>query len=445
MKRLRIRPSAKLIKYLAIATVLSLLTPIAGYYWSVDALTFVPLIVLISIVVIGVVDLFVSRTAPAIAIGREIPDNLSVFEQQNVTFALANRDEMPLHIEAAEMVPEHWQVSNSSFECNLAPNESIEFSYTITPLKRGPSTIAGTELRTLSYFGFWQITWWREYLTQHKVFPNFAAITDLAGLHGSVNLTQAGLKKFNQRGSGMDFLQLRDYREGDSLRQVDWRATSRFNKFISREFQEEKNQNIIIMLDSGRRMCVQDDELSYFDHALNAIIMLSYTALKNGDNLSLQSFGTESRWLSQVKGAQNVSHVLNHFYDLYPQKIASDYLAAAQELIVKQPKRALILLVSCLRDEDFADLLIAVRLLQAKHLVAVISINEPVYQQLASNKVSSFESALDYAASEKLQQSIDKNIQRLKQQGVICMRASADKLTPSVINTYLSVKKAGLL
>ncbi len=445
MKRLRIRPSAIFVQYLAVATVLGILAPVAGYYLSMTALNFVPLWVFLLIVLWVAIDLFASRTPPAIAIRRDIPDNLSVFEQLNVSFAIANRAKQSLQVDVADMFPEHWQVSTSCFECALAGDEVAKFEFQIKPLKRGPAVIPGTELRTLSVLGGWQISWFREYLTEHKVFPNFSAISDLAGLQGSVNLTQAGLKKFNRRGSGMDFLQLRDYREGDSLRQIDWRATSRFNKLISREFQEEKNQHIIIMLDSGRRMCVQDDELSYFDHALNSIIMLSYTALKNGDNLSLQSFGTESRWLSQVKGAQNVSHVLNHFYDLYPQKIASDYLAAAQELIVKQPKRALILLVSCLRDEDFEDLLIAVKLLQAKHLVAVISISEPIYQTVSEQKVDGFQSALNYAASEKLHQSIEKNIQRLKQQGVICLQAPAKNLTPSVINTYLSVKKAGLL
>ncbi len=445
MKRLSVRPSKKLIKYIGTLCLLGLLIPIVTYGSNFQELTHVPLILFCAVVLLSIFDLVDSRHYPMVAVKREVPLNLSVHVDQKVSVALANRGNTTLDLECIEHIPEFWLSNAKGHRCVLEANEIAEFEYSVHPTKRGPAEILATEIKVISRLGFWQSNWWVDHKTEHKVYPNFTAITDLAGLHGSVNLTQAGMKKFNRRGSGMDFLQLRDYREGESIKQIDWRASSRFNKLISREFQEEKNQHVIIMLDSGRRMRVQDDQLSYFDHALNSLIMLSYTALKNGDNLSLQSFGSESRWLSQVKGAQNVSKVMNHFYDLYPQKIASDYLAAAQELLQKQPKRALILLVSCLRDEDFEDLLVATQLLKTKHLVAVISIDEPIYKDIEETPVDNFEQALSYTSAHRLSKSIDVNIQRLKQKGVLCINAPANHLTPSVLNTYLSVKKAGLL
>ncbi|WJG10337.1 DUF58 domain-containing protein [Aliiglaciecola sp. LCG003] len=445
MKRIALRPARRLIHTVGFLCVFALLFPLLVIWNGLHQLSAVPLA--FASVLLGVLcyDLFNSRRQPWIAVKRDIPTNLSVHVAQKVSVALANRGPFELDIECIEHIPEHWISPRLPHKCALAPGQIAEFEYSITPTQRGKSLIPATEVVIRSRLGFWQFSWLIAHHSEHKVFPNFNAISDLAGLQGSVNLTQAGLKKFNKRGSGMDFMQLRDYREGESIRQIDWRATSRFNKLISKEYQEEKNQHVIIMLDSGRRMRVQDDELSYFDHALNSLIMLSYTALKNGDNLSLQSFGSESRWLSHVRGAKNVGRVMNHFYDLYPQKIASDYLAAAQELLLKQPKRALILLVSCLRDEDFADLLKAVQLLKAKHLVAVISIEEPIYQQIESQQVENFDDALSYASAIKLKTSIEQNMQRLRHNGVMCIHGPAHHLTPSVLNTYLSVKKAGLL
>lgn len=445
MRRIRLAPSTRLLSWTAALTVIGLVLPIGIYANGLGQFAGIPLgLALITALLVGY-DLLISRHPPQVAVKREIPANLSVHVAQPVSIALANRGHFALSLQCSEMVPEHWLCSDNYHGCSLQPGQIAEFSYTVTPTKRGPSQISATEIKVASKLGFWLYVYWIEHVSDHKVFPNFTAISDLSGLKGSVNLTQAGLKKFNMRGSGMDFLQLRDYREGESIKQIDWRATSRFNKLISREYQEEKNQHLIVMLDSGRRMRVQDDQLSYFDHALNSLIMLSYTALKNGDNVSLQSFGSESRWLSHIRGAQNVSKVMQHFYDLYPQKIASDYLSAAQELLVKQPKRALILLVSCLRDEDFDDLLKAVQLLKAKHLVAVISIEEPIYKQIESQPVETFEEAITYASAHKIKKSIDRNVQRLKQKGVICINAPASHLTPNVLNTYLSVKKAGLL
>lgn len=445
MKRSRLRPSVKQVKLLTLLCLAGLIVPVCALWAGVPSPEWMIVLLITGAGLMLLLDLFFSREAPALAVKRQLPENLSVHQAQKVEFGIANRGEQPIYVESSEHIPEQWRLDKPLPKCTLGAGEEAYFDYQVTPMRRGLAIISATEFRLVSRLGFWQINWTVEHVSEHKVYPNFTAISDLAGLKGSVNLTQAGLKKFNRRGSGMDFLQLRDYREGESIKQIDWCATSRFNKLISREFQEEKNQHIILMLDAGRRMRVQDDELSYFDHALNSLIMLAYTALKNGDNISVQSFGSESRWLSHVRGAKNVSKILNHFYDLYPEKIASDYLAAAQELVVKQPKRALILLVSCLRDEDFDDLMQAVKILQVKHLVAVISITEPVYQNMQNENVENFEQAINYASAQNLVSSIDRNIKKLKQQGVVCLNVPARSLTPSVINTYLSVKRAGLL
>ena len=445
MIRAGFRPSIKFLKHLGALCVFSLVMPALAIYSDALELHFLPLVVAAWLALVILIDWVRSRREPYLRLHRSMPTNLSVNVEQEVKLSVANDGNTSYEIELSEHIPGYWRARHQPIAKTLQPGEVVDTSYLVTPKKRGAASIQITELRLVSLLGYWQFNWHYEHLTEVKVYPNFNAITDMAGLNGSVNLEQAGLKKFNLRGSGMDFRQLREYREGESLKQIDWRATSRFNKLISKEFQEEKNQHVIIMLDAGRRMRVHDDELSYFDHALNSLILLSHTALKNGDNLSLQSFGSETRWLGQMKGVQSVGRILHHFYDLYPEKIASDYLQAAQDLLQRQPKRALILLVSCLRDEDFSDLLSAVRLLQKKHLVAVISIAEPVYQSVSNTEVDTFEQALMFGSAQTLHQSIERNFQKLKKQGVICLNAPSQELTSNVINTYLSVKKAGLL
>lgn len=445
MKFVSIRPSKRLLKVSAVLLISALLLPIVDQFAITDMWRKLPF-VLISLVIIALLlDLIMSKKAPLIAINRSLISNLSLYQPATVKFALANRSDLSIHLEWTEHLPNDWVCAPYHSDIKLAPGEQQEHSYIVTPHKRGPADIKGCYFRVVSYWKLFQITWFKAHVSAHKVYPNFSSISDLTGLKGSVNLQQMGLKKFNLRGAGMDFLQLRDYREGESLRQIDWRASSRFKKLISKEFQEEKNQHLVIMLDAGRRMRVQDDELSYFEHSLNALIMLSFTALKNGDNLSIQSFGSESRWLSQVRGAQNVSRVMHHFYDLYPEKIASDYLSAAQDLMIKHPKRSFVVLVTCLRDEDFEDLLVSVKILQQKHLVAVVSINEPIYNIIENKPIESIDDALDYASSNVLQRSIEHNIKRLKHKGVICIQTKASGLTSSLINSYLSIKKAGVL
>jgi uncharacterized protein (DUF58 family) len=438
-------PSKQLIRHLVWLSVIALVLPGIGFWLDVPQLQLLPALGLIALLFFITVDWLFSRIPPKLTIERTVPNNLSIYVEQVIKLKIVNHAVRAYQLEVREHIPGSWLLSSNPKSSLLAPEQEIALSYKVLPQKRGAAEILASEFRIQSQLSYWQFNWLVNNKQAIKVYPNFSVLTDMSGLNGSVNLTQAGLKKINLRGSGMDFRQLREYREGESLKQIDWRATSRFNKLISKEFQEEKNQHVIIMLDAGRRMLVQDENMSYFDHALNSLILLSHTALKNGDKLSFQSFGSETRWLGGMKGIQSVSKIMNHFYDLYPHKISSDYLQAAENLLSKQPKRSLILLVSCLRDEDFSDLFAAVKILQKVHLVAIITITEPIYQQITDSEITDFDQALLYGSAQVLRRSIDNNIQRLKKAGVICINCSANQLNANIINTYLGVKRAGLL
>ena len=125
------------------------------------------------------------------------------------------------------------------------------------------------------------------------------------------------------------------------------------------------------MLDASKRMNIDTQVGTHFDHALNALLLLAHTVLKQGDWFSMQSFNQTIRWLPNVKGVQNVSRVMNHFYDLYPDQSVSDYLVAANQLIQKRSKRSLVLLVTTLDEQSQDELLPAIKLLQKQPVSAV--------------------------------------------------------------------------
>src|SRR5690606_26842305 len=169
-----------------------------------------------------------------------------------------------------------------------------------------------------------------------KVYPDFMAIAAYTILATDNHTSQMGIKKKPRRGTGLEFQQLREYRRGDSLRQLDWKATARRQQLISREYQDERDQQIVLLIDSGRRMRTRDDELSHFDHALNAVLLVSYIALRQGDSVSVMSFGENHRWLPPQKGAGQIKNLLNGMYDLQAENCAPDYTKAAEKLAVLQ-------------------------------------------------------------------------------------------------------------
>jgi uncharacterized protein (DUF58 family) len=258
-----------------------------------------------------------------------------------------------------------------------------------------------------------------------------------------------GIKKRQRRGAGMEFHQLREYRQGDSLRQIDWKATSRRQKLIARDYQDERDQQIVLMIDSGRRMRAKDDELTHFDHALNSLLLVSYIALRQGDNVSLMSFGGDAhnrhRWIPPQKGVNRVKVLLNGIYDLQAQQSTADYITAAEKLAVLQPKRSLVILVTNSRDEDNSELILAVNLLKKRHLVMVANIREQVLDQLDDTTVHTFDDALNYAGVRRFLHERSEAHKKLTSAGVYAMDCTASELAVRVANAYLEIKSAGVL
>jgi hypothetical protein len=163
---------------------------------------------------------------------------------------------------------------------------------------------------------------WRSYrvpLTQQvKVYPNYAPVMRLSLLATEHRQDQMGIVRRARGGSSRDFHQLRDYRQGDSLSQIDWKSTSRRLQLISRDYQEQRNQQIVFLLDSGRRMRSLDGDVPHFDHCLNALLMLSYVALRQarpGEARQILTAGEEPRVPRNTAEADRilVVHFTAHF------------------------------------------------------------------------------------------------------------------------------------
>ncbi|HTU62230.1 MAG TPA: DUF58 domain-containing protein, partial [Polyangiales bacterium] len=169
------------------------------------------------------------------------------------------------------------------------------------------------------------------------------------------------------------------------MRHIDWKATLRMGKPVIREFQDERDQCVLLLIDSGRRMRADDRTgaigSSHFDQVLNAVMLLSYVALKQGDAVGAMTFGTpigHERTFAPRKGAQTLDALMGELYGVQPTPTHSDYVAAAQTLLRRYPKRALVIVITNFRDEDSSELSQALKLLRSRHLVLLASLRERI-------------------------------------------------------------------
>jgi uncharacterized protein (DUF58 family) len=251
--------------------------------------------------------------------------------------------------------------------------------------------------------------------------------------------------RLSRRGEGIEFHQLREYRDGDSLRAIDWKATARMNRLISREYQDERDQQIVFVLDTGRRMLSKDGPLSHFDHTLNAMLLLSYVALRQGDAAGILTAGTDRSWFAPRKGAAAINGLLNHVYNVQPQPVEIDYISAATDLAVRQRRRSLVVILTNVREEDTEDLRIATDLLQRRHVVILASLRERILDESVDRDIQGFDDALQFAAANRYLDSRRESHQLLQAKGVFVEDCLSDELPAAITNRYLAIKRAGIL
>ena len=404
------------------------------------------LIIAVILLVIVAADGAMGSFAKAPEIERHLPGSMSLSTWVDIRLTIRNQlGGRRSRIELFDHHPPSFTARDLPIDVSVESGEFVDVSYRARATQRGPKTFSGCDLRIASPLGLW---WRRRFVAEQsfaRVYPNYSTISKLLTYEVDNRLQMAGVRLSRRRGEGIEFHQLRDYREGDGLRSVDWKATSRMGRLIAREYQDERDQQIVFVLDAGRRMLAKDAELSHFDHTLNAMLLLSYVALKQGDAAGVMTVGNTRTWLPPRKGATAINGLLNHVYDIQPQPIEIDYVAAATDLSVKQKRRSLIVFLTNVREEDSEDLRIATDLLKRRHLVILASLRERVLDDTLTSAIHNFDDALLFAATNQYLDTRRESHKLLRAGGVFVEDCLSDELPSAITNRYLAIKRAGIL
>ncbi|MCB1228234.1 MAG: DUF58 domain-containing protein, partial [Verrucomicrobiales bacterium] len=278
-----------------------------------------------------------------------------------------------------------------------------------------------------------------------RCYPNYEPVVRFALLATAHREEQMGIVRRRRTGAALDFHQLREYQDGDVLSRVDWKATARRNQLISRDYEEARNQTVLLVPDCGHRLRTMDGEVTQFDHCLNAMLLLAYMALRQGDEAGVLGFGGVERWLKPVKGAHSMPRILNHLYDYQPSEEPGDFTEAAQRIMLQQRRRALVVFLTNLRSEDASHVIKAARLLKRRHLVMVASLKEMDLEEAAATPVATQSQALAYGALCAYFQERQSLVQILRKQGVHVVDDTAKNLPIALANAYLDLKASGAL
>ena len=165
-------------------------------------------------------------------------------------------------------------------------------------------------------------------------------------------LALLGVRRTRNIGQDHEFEPLRDYTVDDNYKRIDWRATARRNKLTVRDFQATQCQQIVFLLDAGRLMTNESARLTLLDHSLNAMLMLSYVAMRQGDQVGLIHFADDvDCFVPPRRGMRQMNRLLHASFDRFPRLVETRYDRAFRYLNGHFRKRSLVILITSIIDE----------------------------------------------------------------------------------------------
>jgi uncharacterized protein (DUF58 family) len=421
----------------------------------VGVATWLAIATLLALIVVAAWDYMASlrawrRSSPRMT--RRLPSAFAIGAKRPVHLTIDSEGTEAWHCELYDHADSSVATEGLPMRLTLGGGKRVETAYTVMPTRRGEVTFAPADVRIRSRWGLCELLERLGTNETRRVYPDFAQVARYAWLAGDRRLQEIGVKTYQQRGQGTDFKQLSEYRTGDPVRHIDWRATLRLGKPIVREFQDERDQCVMLLVDCGRRMRADDRRgaigTTHFDQVLNAVMLLTYVALKQGDAVGATTFGTpagQGRSFAPRKGAQALNALMGQLYGVQPTPTHSDYVAAAQDLLRRQQKRALIVVITNFRDEDSAELSHALRLLRSRHLVLLASLRERIVGELLAQPLVSGDAAIEVASAHLYEQSRRDAFNRLAARDALMVDAEPERLGVELVNRYNAMKRAGVI
>ncbi len=279
-----------------------------------------------------------------------------------------------------------------------------------------------------------------------KVFPDLTALTQDALTLARLSQENKG-RTVRRPDEGREFDSLREYREGDDYRSIDWKATARRARPMVRVHQPERNQRVHLLLDCGRHMSGEVEGRRKLDHALDAALRVAKVCLDKGDQVGVLAFARGVHLhLPPAPGNPQLHAITQALYRARAQLEESDYGAALDAALRQHPRRALVVLFTDLLDPDTSSALIKRTLaLRPRHLPLVVSLSDPDLQAAAENLPVDLQAAYVRQMAARLIDEHRLTVSRLRNAGALVVRAPASTFGAATVNEYLRIKARGLL
>lgn len=383
----------------------------------------------------------------AVQAQRILPEKFSNGDENSIKIDIRNNYFFKVKTKVIDEIPFQFQKRDFLIEKEIASGKNAYFEYILTPKERGEYSFGNLNIYVSSFLNLVSKRFTFQKDAMLPSYPSFIHLRkyELMALQNEFLL--GGIKKIRKLGHTMEFEQIREYVQGDDIRTINWKATSKQNKLMVNQYQDEKSQRIFMLIDKGRTMQMPFGGLSLLDYSINATMALSHIILKKGDRAGMMTFSKkmENKVAADNKSGQ-LRKISEALYNIQTNFFESDFNRLYQDVKFNITQRSLVLLFTNFETLDAVNRQMKyLRGIAKNHLLVVIFFKNSELQDLIHKNPENMQEVYDEIIAEKFEFEKKLIIQELRKYGIYSIYTLPENLNIEVINKYLEIKARGIL
>ncbi|HEY0799963.1 MAG TPA: DUF58 domain-containing protein [Steroidobacteraceae bacterium] len=378
----------------------------------------------------------VSRSRWALEL--KAPEHLFLGRSSAIRFVCTHAMTRTMALELAPSAPDFFDLDSSVESLHVKAGERAVIERRVTPKRLGQFDWPALRTRTAGPLG---LAWWPRRVAcpgvvriQPDLFRNAGEVKGVAaiGSQASVDI-----------GAGAEVLRLRDYRAGDPPRVIDWKATARADRLISREFSQDNGLQIVIMIDAGRSSALRAGLLDRFGHYVNVAARLAQFAAQREDLVGLVVYADRPlAALAPARGTSAVARLRTVLAASKVERTESNPLYAATRVRSLVRHRSLIVMLTDIDDASAqSQLAQSVRFLLPTHLPFVAALSSAEAESMARASANQWLDPYRSLAAQEYCVGLERKARALNALGAPALVAKPDQLEHAVFAAYANFRR----
>lgn len=416
------------------------------------------------------VDLARTVRPRRLGVERDLQGVVALDADARLAWTVHNPTGRPLTVSLADGLVGSLRAERRGARLRVPPSGRARAGVRLNPSRRGRFDLGELAVRVEGPWGLVALQERRSLPATLRVYPPFHSRDEAELRINRARILEVGLRSAQGRGSGTEFDSLREYTVDDEYRRIDWAATARADKPIVRTYRAERNQTVLLLLDTGRVMAGRvrgpvdsprpagatrqttpgvgiDGDVPRLDHAMDAVMMLTAVSTRLGDRAGLVAFSDRLRsTVGPGHTRDQLARVTEAMYALEPELVESDYLEAFTQTLTRFRRRALLVVLTELIPEAVTETLLpALPLVVRSHLVLVGAVRDPAVESWVGAAPADASAAYRKAAAAAALEQRRQLTSRLRALGAVVVDEPPGRLAPGLADAYLKVKATGRL